>query len=355
MKSFIKALLVPIVSGVMITAAFAPSSAWAQNRLIVQGGSPVPNPAYLNTYVAQQAGFFAEEGLDVEVRYTQGAALATQLAASNNADIADVTFEPYLLGYSQGLRGKFIYSRYDELIYWIAVPVDSPIKMPADLAGKTIGVASMASSSLTVARSILRDAGIEPTDKSFLPVGTGDQAIAALRSGQVQALSLWDAVYGSLERAGHKFRYIYHPRVGNVGNGGFFVSEKTLADKDAQLRGFLRAQVKARVFIKENPEAALKMYWVANPAAKPQGSEEEAIKKGMQEITFKSAFFNDDPVKDFGVFDLEKVGSYMDVLKKEGVYKADLTPSDLVTNTLIEAVNDIDPAPVREMADKWGK
>lgn len=343
----------PVLAGVLV--ALMASSAWAQELFVVQGGSPVPNPAYLNTYVAQQAGFFKEEGLEVEVRYSQGAALATQLASSGNADVADVTFEPYLLGYDQGLRGKFIYNRYDELIYWIAVPTDSDIQTAEDLEGKVIGVASMASSSLTVARSILREAGIEPTESMFLPVGTGDQAIAALSGGQVNALSLWDAVYGSLERGGQDFRYIYHPRVADVGNGGFYVADATLAAKADQLEGFLRAQVKARIFIKENPEAALEMYWVANPAAKPEGSEEEAIAKGMAEITFKSAYFNDDTVDQFGLFDLDKVGSYMDILKTEGVYTVDLTPEDLVTNQFIETANDIDPAPIQELARNWGQ
>jgi NitT/TauT family transport system substrate-binding protein len=343
-----------MLAGLSLMAA-ALSPAQAQESFVVQGGSPVPNPAYLNTYVAQKAGFFAEEGLEVEIRYTQGAALATQLAASNSADIADVTFEPYLLGYSKGLRGKFIYSRYDQLIYWLAVPVDSDIKTAGDLAGKKIGVASMASSSMTVAKSLLRAAGIDPTNDMFLPVGTGDQAMAALAGGQVQALSLWDAVYGSLERAGHKFRYIYHPEVGDVSNGGFFASDQELSEKADALQRFLRAQVKARIFIKENPEAALQIYWEVNPAAKPQGTQEQAVATGLAEIAFKSALFNDDPVEKFGQYDLAKVQSYMDVLKAEGVFTEDLKSSDLVTNDLIAAASRVDPVPIREKARNWGK
>jgi NitT/TauT family transport system substrate-binding protein len=346
--------LVGMLAGLSLMAA-ALSPAQAQESFVVQGGSPVPNPAYLNTYVAQKAGFFAEEGLEVEIRYTQGAALATQLAASNSADIADVTFEPYLLGYSKGLRGKFIYSRYDQLIYWLAVPVDSDIKSAGDLAGKKIGVASMASSSMTVAKSLLRSAGIDPTNDMFLPVGTGDQAMAALAGGQVQALSLWDAVYGSLERAGHKFRYIYHPEVGDVSNGGFFASDQELSEKADALQRFLRAQVKARIFIKENPEAALQIYWEVNPAAKPQGTQEQAVATGLAEIAFKSALFNDDPVEKFGQYDLAKVQSYMDVLKAEGVFTEDLKSSDLVTNDLIAAASRVDPVPIREKARNWGK
>lgn len=353
MNAFVRSLKM-MTAGILASASVV-IHASAADALVVQAGSPVPTPAYLDTYIAQQAGFFKQEGVEVEMRYTQGAALATQLAASGNADIADVTFEPYLLGYKQGLRGKFVYNRYDELIYWIAVPVDSPIKTASDLKGATIGVASMASSSLTVARSILRNSGIDPASQQFLPVGTGDQAIAALSSGQVQALSLWDGVYGSLERAGHQFRYIEHPTVGSAGNGGFFVSDAVLESKRSQIESYLRAIVKARIFARENPDAALAIYWQTNPAARPAGDATEAREKGLQEIKFKAAIFNNAPVEAFGIFDLQKVGAYMDVLKTEGVFTADLTPSDLVTNDLIVGASKIDPTPVQKMAQEWGK
>lgn len=337
--------------GTAALAASPPVS--AQTRLIVQGGASVPNSVYLNTYVAQQAGFFKEEGLDVEVRYSAGAALATQIAASGGADLADVTFEPYLMGYDKGLRGKFIFSRYDQLIYWIAVPADSPIKSVADLAGKKIGVASMGSSSLTIAKSMLRGANIDPQPSMFLPVGTGDSAIAALKSDQIQALSLWDAAYASLERSGMKLRYLIHPKIGGVGNGGFFVSDRTLADKRPALIGFLRGLVKARVFIRTNPEAALRIYWKVNPAAKPAGSEAEALAKGLAEIRFRSATFNDDPIDRTGVFNLTGTADYLKVMRDEGLYKMDFKPADLVTNELIEQADKIDPKPVIELARDW--
>src|SRR5436309_2568434 len=91
----------------LVLVAFDPASAAAQAKLVVHGGSPSPNIAYINLYVGQQAGLFKDEGLEVEVRYASGAAMATQIAASDGADIGDVTYEPFLLGYDKGLRGKF--------------------------------------------------------------------------------------------------------------------------------------------------------------------------------------------------------------------------------------------------------
>ena len=69
------------------------------------------------------------------------------------------------------------------------------------------------------------------TDDAFLPVGVGDSALAALRSGKVQALSLWDSAYASMLRTGVSFRYIYHPTMGDFGSGTFFALEPRMPDR----------------------------------------------------------------------------------------------------------------------------
>ncbi len=94
-----------------IGLSLALGSAQAQEKkFIAQGGAPVPYTGFLPLYVGQQAGFFKEEGLDVEVRYASGAPQGTQVTAANQADAAVVTVEPSINGYDKGIRGK-IFSR----------------------------------------------------------------------------------------------------------------------------------------------------------------------------------------------------------------------------------------------------
>src|SRR6202040_894831 len=116
-----------------------------------------------------------------------------------------------------------------------------------------------------VARSALRHYKVPVEGDTFLPVGVGDSALAALRAGQVQALSMWTSAYASIMRAGMTFRFLYHPTVAEIGSGGFFASEKVLAEKRDSLIKFARAEAKATVFLLESPEATLRMYWKANP------------------------------------------------------------------------------------------
>src|SRR5258707_12843077 len=81
--------------------------------LILQVGSQVPSVSTLLIYIAEKAGFLAEEDLDFDVRYTANAPTAMQLVAAGNADVGAITNEPLILGYDKGLRGKmsFVHQR----------------------------------------------------------------------------------------------------------------------------------------------------------------------------------------------------------------------------------------------------
>ena len=324
-------------------------------KFIAQGGAPVPYIAFAPIYVAQQAGFFKDEGLDVELRYASGAAQATQIAAAGQADIASVTVEPAINGYEKGIHGKVIMRTNNQLIYYIAVPEDSPIKRAEDLKGKKIGVANFGSSAVPVVRSILRHAGIEPGPDTLLPVGVMQQALAALKSGSVQALGLYDGMYYGLERAGYKFRYIYHPTLANFGNAGIFASDTEIKEKRPELCGFARAYAKGALFLIANPEAALHMWWVVAPAARHGATDEEATKNGIGELLqiAKSYDIGFPPKQKYGWIDEKEFKEYMDLMKQEGVVGTVPAVNDIVTESFIGCVNQFDGDAVRKQARNW--
>lgn len=318
------------------------SIAAASGTYIVQNGSPTPGVVALDVYVADQLGFFRDEGLAVKMHYSQGGGQAMQIAASGDVDLGRVPFEPYLSGYSQGMRGKFYMRTNYHNIFFIAVPNDSEIKDVADLRGKLIGVPNMGSAAIVVVRSMLGLAGL-PTDNSvFLPVGTGASALQALKDGRVQALALWDAGYSALERIGAKFRYLQHPKIGRIGNSGFFISDSSLRKRRNDHVGFLRAIAKARLFITEYPEIALKIYWKEVPSARLGKTEEEQVANGLSEINFMNPFPKNIPAEAIGQFNFDQLAVYMDVMRDGGVLKADLKVTDVFSNELLDEIGKID-------------
>jgi len=75
-------------------------------------------------------------------------------------------------------------------------------KSVADLKGKRIGVSAPGSSTNMVANLVLSRAGLKAGDVSFIGVGTAAGALAALRSGQIDAISNVDPVMTMLEQKG---------------------------------------------------------------------------------------------------------------------------------------------------------
>jgi len=75
-------------------------------------------------------------------------------------------------------------------------------KSVADLKGKKIGVTAPGSSTNVMANFVLAKAGLKPSDVSIVGVGAGSGAVAALRSGQIDAISNLDPVITLLQRSG---------------------------------------------------------------------------------------------------------------------------------------------------------
>ena len=163
-------------------------------------------------------GYWKQEGLDVEVITTPGASAAIQLVISGKADAAVASPVTAMLAVQKGVDLKdHAYTTLRGDIFGVAIPAGKGINSLKDLKGHTIGVSSFASSGTNYTKSLLVKAGLQPSDFSVVEVGVGARAASALRSGQVQALGLWDEAYKQMELSGIEFAKIYSdPRAGNL-------------------------------------------------------------------------------------------------------------------------------------------
>jgi len=84
-------------------------------------------------------------------------------------------------------------------------------KTVADLKGKKIGVTAPGSSTNIMANYVLAQHGLKPSDVSFIGVGAAQGAVAALRAGQIDAMSNLDPVITILAR-GNDIRIISDTR-----------------------------------------------------------------------------------------------------------------------------------------------
>jgi NitT/TauT family transport system substrate-binding protein len=321
----------------------------ALEAYVVRSGAPTPNSGSATIYVAEKLGYFSDEGLAVEVRYSQNTSQATQLAASGEADAGSFSFEAFVAGYEKGMRGRFYLPINTQNLFWIATLQGSEIKTAEQLKGKKIGVTNMGSGSLVIARSILRAAGIKPDNGMFVPVGTGASARQALETGRVDALSLWDAGYSAIERSGLKMQWIMHPKLKTVPSVGIFVSEASFKAKKKAHIGFIRAIIKARAYMAYHREEAVKIYWAKVPGARVGETPEEQLKNGLAEIGFMDPFPPGTPDDKMAPrFNFDDVNYYLSVLKEDGVFTADIKAQDIFSNTLLDEVGSIDFAAIKK-------
>ena len=349
-----RAMLVAGMTAALVGVA-APANATALQKLTVQTGSAAPSLYFIPVYVAEAAGFFKQEGLEVEVRYTRGAPVAAQIVVAGQADAGSFSFDPIVLGWGKGLRGKFFYEFMRSLIYYVAIPEESPIKSLRDLAGKKIGVASASSAANMFTTAMLRDAGVDPSKVSFVPVGVGNQAAAAIRSHQVDALALWNGPYSQLESLGLKFRYIRHQKLGGVGSTGYFATEQTIQARAKDLAGFCRAIAKATAFTLASPEAAVRVYWKLFPSERQGKDEQESLSRSVKELKFVERDFTiqDRNVKKYGYVDAQEMQLFIDVLKQETGTQDVPKASDIITNQFIDGANQFDPKEVERAVAVW--
>ena len=319
----------------------------------MQAATSAPGIGTTDFYVALKAGFLKQEGLEIEVRYATSASQAAQIVASGGADFGRFAFDPVLMGYDKGLRLRSFYQFYRTLIYFLAVPEDSPIRTIQDVKGRTIAVANMGSAAVGIFRSMLRQADMPIDSATLVPVGKADAGIAALRAGRVDGFMFWNEVYADMLGSGLKLRFIKHPRLADVGSNGYFAADATLRDKRAALAGFARAIAKASVFIRANYAAAARIYLQTNPQI---GSADDpaTVRRYADELRFWSQDWAVREGKEqYGENNTATLALYAGELKRDGALETIPPLGDLTTNDLIPAANDFDIQQVRALAAAW--
>ena len=159
---------------------------------------------YLPLTIAEQLGYFKTEGLDVEISDFAGGSRALQALIGGSADVVSGAFEHTINMQAKGqaIRAFVLQGRAPQIVLAVNTRNLPQFKGVADLKGKKIGVTAPGSSTNMMTNFVLAKAGLKPTDVSIVGVGAAAGAVAAVRSGQVDAIANLDPVISTLERSG---------------------------------------------------------------------------------------------------------------------------------------------------------
>ena len=159
---------------------------------------------YLPLTIAEQLGYFKAEGLEVTIVDFAGGAKALQAVVGGSADVVSGAFEHTINMQSKGqfLRAFVLQGATPQIVLGVNPKTMPNYKTLTDLKGKKVGVSAPGSSTNVMLNFALAKVGLKPTDVSVIGVGTGNGAVAAMRSGQIDAMSNLDPVITLLQRSG---------------------------------------------------------------------------------------------------------------------------------------------------------
>lgn len=159
---------------------------------------------YLPLTIAEQRGYFKDEGLNVKISDFAGGSQALRAVVGGSADVVSGAFEHTInmQAKKQNMQAFVLQGRAPQISIGVATAKAKDVRSAKDLKGLKVGVSAPGSSTNMMLNYFLAKDGLRPTDVSVVGVGTGAGAIAALKSGQVDAISNVDPVMTKLEQEG---------------------------------------------------------------------------------------------------------------------------------------------------------
>src|SRR5262245_20593527 len=170
-------------------------------RLGVGGASAL---YYLPLALTERLGYFKEPALNVGIDGFTGGAQSLTALIGGSADVVTGAYEHTLRMQAKGqdIVAVIELGRYPGISLAVKKDRADKFKSAADLKGAKIGVTAPGSSTNMIVWYLMAKAGLKPDDASFVGVGAGAGAVAAVQRGEIDAIANVDPVMAKLESAG---------------------------------------------------------------------------------------------------------------------------------------------------------
>ncbi len=192
----------PVWSQVKPTAPSTPVRApFARVQIAVDNRSDFN---YLPLTIAERLGYFAAEGLDVQVRELPepGQALQALQSAAVQALSGPYSASVMLRSRSQSFPSIVLQGRAPQLVLGVPRNSKATLRDLRGLQGRKIAVTGLGSASQRLVLSLLSMSRMAPGSVQFVPLSSPSAAIASFRSGMVDAICHGDLVMTQLEQDG---------------------------------------------------------------------------------------------------------------------------------------------------------
>jgi ABC-type nitrate/sulfonate/bicarbonate transport system substrate-binding protein len=227
-------------------------AASAHGQIKIVQAIPTKSFGFLPFFVAQEKGFFRDEGLEVSAPVmATGPSIAGILSGEVHFAPADTAMRAAMTG----TPVKAVVFYYDRpTMVFVARPEIRSVK---DLQGKNIAILSYGSAIDFATRQIMKANGLADKDYTLVPMGPEPQRILGMAKGLVHATLLNPDGAAIAEGQIEGLRQL--ASFGDLQKtpfSGFAAGERFLAGNSDAMKKFLRATLRAIVLTRDQPQAA---------------------------------------------------------------------------------------------------
>jgi NitT/TauT family transport system substrate-binding protein len=297
---------------------FGAGTASAQTQLrYVPVGIPTVSISSGSFIIAKEAGFYKDEGLNVDLVVMRGAP-AVQALIGGTVPFAS-SGGAGLLPIIRGAPLRVIFTTYVRPMFWLYSKPE--IKSIEELKGKKVGVSSIGSGPDSLLRILLKKYNLDGRDVAILATGPGPARYFALKAGATDAAVLNEQAAQLAQESGFRQLFSFSNSDDFVEVQGSIVLNDSLMESDpAFVQKFTRATLKGLLYLRDNRAGSVaiharvlkvdtatanRLYDLARPGTTVDGTvSEEVQKKSIDQIIERTELKEAPPTKkvfDFGL------------------------------------------------------
>ncbi|OZI12267.1 ABC transporter substrate-binding protein [Bacillaceae bacterium SAS-127] len=288
-----------------------------------------PNAVHSFLYVAQEKGYFKEEGINLDIQFPANPTDPIQLAAASKVTLG-ISYQPdvVMARTDQNIAVKSVGAIVRSPLNRVMFLEDSEIQTPKDLEGKTIGFSGIPLNEAIIDTMVQHDQG-DPKKVKMVDVGFELNAAVASKKA--------DAVVGAY--VNHEVPLLKHEGIetrnfdpSKYGVPNFYelvavTSDQTWNEQQDVVKAFWRAAEKGFEFTEQHPDEALQILLSKQDAANFPLIE-EVEKQSLDILLPKMKSENG-----FGSQEKESWEETSKWMKEAGLIKKDPNIDELFVNT----------------------
>jgi len=296
-----------------------------------------PNAGFM---VAQDKGFYAEAGLNVDIGPGKGSGSTAQLVASKATQFG--YSDGFVVGnsVSKGMSIRTVAGIYRRNPTAVIVLADSDIKTPKDLEGKSIALTPGSAQfqqwpafakGCGVDASKVRVVSIDPAGTPPALIAGQVPAIAGFAQGQVPTVEI---------RGNKKTRVFWYADCGvDVVSNGIVVHNDLIKEDPALVKSFVAASLKGFLYGRQHPDEMVAIAKKFSPTIEPAVTLREA------ELSWQTWVTPNTAGKPLGWMAQQDWEHTVEVLKQYGGVTTPLEAEQLYTNAFVPAGAEFLPPP----------